>query len=93
MNNHHYYYKKKGQKMQESTINITEEMKKDAQNIIESMKNFKKKYNIQMVTASSSLYLEDTFTIYDRDSDSEEGFYTYDIKGDTVEKNFVKHIK
>ena len=79
--------------MQETTINITEEMKKDALAIIDSVKEFKKKYNIQMVATNSSPYLGDTFTIYHIDSDSEEGFYTYDIKGDTVEKVFVEHQK
>lgn len=79
--------------MQESTINITEEMKKDAQAIIESMKNFKKKYNIQMIEARSPQYLDDAFTVYDTESKSEEGFYIYVLVRNTVEKIFIEHSK
>lgn len=77
MNNHHYYYKKKGRKMQEITINITEEMKTDAINLLNVIEEFNNKYGFKMVSVDN-FTIEKKVAIYG-DNDETGGFNAYYI--------------
>ncbi len=71
------------------TINITEEMKADAVNLINAIKEFKNKHGLKMVSVND-FTCEEKITIYG-DNDETGGFNVYYIHSDMqVSENYIE---
>lgn len=70
-------------------INITEEMKADAVNLINAVDVFKDKYGLGAVSVDAFTYDKKLKIFGDRDEN--DGFYTWDIYADgTTEIRYIK---